>query len=133
MSITRRLFARALPALPIAMKAAASAGVSDGVGLGQSLGYVGGEGSLAGASPDYENHLAYLKGELARLVERRGERVAELMRRVTRLDPDIASNRSFSLATRIRLQAERDEARDFEQTRASYTRQIADYAKKVML
>lgn len=133
MSITRRLFAQALPALPTAMKAAAAAGVSDGVGVGKALGYAVSQAGCAPASPDYDGHLAYLKGELARLVENRSDRLGYFMRSVCRLDPDIASNRSFSLAARIRLQAERDEARDFEQQRDSYQRQIADFAKKVLL
>lgn len=132
--ITRRLFARALPVIPVAMKAAAAAGVSDGIGVAaaNAAGAVA-SGNPVGPSGIGESYLDYLKRSLAEHIANRAMRRARAARFVSRLDPDLASSRSFSLAARIRLQGERDEERDFEEQRLRLLKEIADTAKRELL
>lgn len=133
MSLTRRLFARALPAIPLAMKAAASAGISGGVGGMGVPGAVTASGLNAVPSSPGESYADHLKKCLLDLVANRGTARAEAMRYVSRLDADLASYRSLSLSTRIRLQAERDEERDFRRRSDNLKREIAEHARQAFL
>jgi hypothetical protein len=45
------------------------------------------------------------------------ERYRDNARNVTRLDPDLAANRSFSLSTKLRIQQEREIEREIERTK----------------
>ena len=70
--------------------------------------------------------VAKLVSELAGMKDRRAEQVAERVRQVGRLDPDLSVNRSMSLATKMRLQAERDVDRDLNKQAGWLTRELAE-------
>lgn len=89
-------------------------------------------GGTSGLMPgDVYDHGKYLREELAKLVgisdEDRREQIASQY--ISALDPDLAVNRSFSLAYKVQEQ----KRRNFEAWRArrhrSLTRQLADYLK----
>ncbi len=111
--ITRRLFGKIAAAAPAAMQAAASAGVAgplsdDGFMYGQAT---AGSAVALRAGVDIAKDL---RKQIADLIGGRQDRFRNYMRGVRRLDADLASMRSLSLSARIRIQAQRDEARDFE-------------------
>lgn len=111
----------AVTAGPSAAKAAA-AGLNPNVGAAvgqfavQSDRYFG--ATQAGSSPNVSP--SYWADRLKELVAKRGERRASYMRRVSKLDADLAESRSLSLSAKIRLQAERDEQRDFDEESSRY-------------
>ena len=103
--LARRGFIGALAALPTVARAAAEkAGVTGPVGTAPSL-------SHGGAYPaPYADNAVEVRNQIARVLDRSrlDRQRKELKRNVTRLDADLASNRSLSLDAAIRIQAERN-------------------------
>lgn len=112
--------AGAVAAGPSAAKAAA-AGLSQpvgGIALGDNaLQYASiASGKGGPLAPD----ASFWRDRLKDLIDRRGERLAGFMRNVSKLDPDLAESRSLSLSAKIRIQAERNEQRDFDEESSRY-------------
>lgn len=79
------------------------------------------------------DHATWLKKQIASITgltdAERQERINE--RYVGQLDPDLAVNRSFSLAAKIRMQKERDHDRMVTREHRSLTRQLAEHLASV--
>lgn len=118
--IGRRRVLSGLVGAPIAAKAAAAevaglatSGALSGGPSPSVMEYAKGQiyaGEAAAASVDrswLRERLTERLAELAGLGKRRDALAAEARRNLTRLDPDLAANRSFSLVAKFRLQAER--------------------------
>lgn len=112
MSIARRGFLRILGAAPvaapvIAREAAAKAGLNVS-GLGSSgMGMPIGEGGLTSSSEDGGWAIRACQKVFSKQWE--DEKRREMLRwKPDRLDPDLASSRSFSLSTALRIQRERN-------------------------
>lgn len=78
---------------------------------------------------------AYLKDRIAQLVgmtdaERR-ERIASTY--VTSFDPDLATNRSFSLSAKVSMQKRRNFERQHEREHRGLLREMAEYLKRQAL
>lgn len=133
--IGRRGILGLIASAPAAAKAAASGigPVPDAFGYGgmDAVNGIGRAGTAAGARVIGEREwapqrIASLVKELAGLKGSRADRVGERMRAVVRLDPDLSVNRSMSLVTKMRLQAERDVDRDLEQQAGWLSRELAE-------
>lgn len=108
--------------------------VAASAGVGREIGALSAGSSAQGVEAfGYANsiggpmdHLAFVKKQLADLAKRPSERdLAQARRNVSRFDPDLAQNRSMSVATKIRIQAERDIEFGKSDQRYWLTRQIA--------
>lgn len=126
----RRNFLKAMFAAPVAAPAALAA-VTEGlvqapVNYGAEIdpAYYGKVGIMKGGGADF-SYLASIKNELARYLQDPPP-INRYIKRVTRLDPDIAAARSLSLAAKIRAQAERDRAADMEETVTRMQRRIME-------
>lgn len=95
---------------------------------GPDPGYFG----STGQSIDEYDHGEYLKKEIARIVglsaEERRERIS--MQNISVIDPDLAANRSFSLAFKVQEQKRRNFERSLAREHGSLTRQLAEYLKR---
>lgn len=116
--ITRRIFGKIAAAAPAALSAAANAGLAPPISAmaeldagSQAAMQISGGLGYAGESFD---PIKNAKRRIAELIDGRPARRGDYLRNISRLDPDLADARSLSMSARIRLQAERNEARDFE-------------------
>lgn len=132
----RRTFLKFLGAAPLGLGAQAErlAGLNPGVGA--VLGYSGvgtaladGVGGVAasGAMSHYARAAAYfaLNAAPAFVAERARDQVRA---NVTRLDADLAANRSFSLSTKFRMQVDREVERSLAATVRTARRNIVGEA-----
>lgn len=131
--LARRSFLRALGlGAPAAIAAGSSVEAATGLrgGIGSLFGYgvSGGVDDVAGVAMADSTGMAqrmaiYLASNaLPSFVT---DRIRENARDIQRLDPDLAANRSFSLSTKMRIQAEREVKRA--------TRQAVSTAKRNVL
>jgi hypothetical protein len=130
MNLSRRLFFRraagAAAAGPLALEAVASQvgtmGLSHGaLGAGTML------GEAPGVGPRDLSELHWARETLARFLKE--AKIEPRPEYVTRLDPDLTANRSMSLATRIRIQAERDAVRNYNREHQGLLDRIARLTK----
>lgn len=129
MSVGRRGFLGLLAAAPVAAPAAVGdvmAGISPPIGAfdgyANKLSYAGRIAECGSNKID----ASFWRERLKELSSKRGERRASYRRRVSKLDPDLASSRSLSLNAKIRIQAERDEQIDFEEESGRFLRLAAE-------
>lgn len=98
--------------------------MSSGIGVGMS--------QVANATWDEGK---WLKDRIAQLTGMtdadRKERIATTS--VTSFDPDLAANRSFSLATKVSMQKRRNFERQYEREHRGLLREMADYLKRQAL
>lgn len=121
---SRRSVLGGLFAAPTALKSAASQG--PGFSAGSIMPEP--EGFYANTRKDYiKDQIARLRTSLAEIDQDRPAKIREALYAVSRLDPDLDAARSFSLATKIRLQAERDVDRGAARQKTWMQRQIENY------
>lgn len=128
MALGRRGFLGAMLAAPVAGKAAAqqAADMALNASRASSHGLIDGGMAVSGGTWDEG---AFLKKRLEAILLRRskiGEMVREKRRTITRLDPDLAANRSMSMDTRIRIQARRDAEAELDEEQANILRRAAE-------
>lgn len=125
MKLTRRLFFRqaagAAAAGPLAVQAVARDVEARGLAMPSAL-------DLSGLSgPDTAHarakELEWIKDSLSRFLKNGKPRPRPEY--VQRFDGDLVANRSMSLSTRIRIQAERDAIRSYEREHQSFLDRIA--------
>lgn len=122
----RRSFLRALAAAPvaapvIAREATQKAGIP-ALGCGPST-WVGAMGG-APVPTDQGGYAASRLRELFDPAWERQQRESAARNGVSRLDPDLASARSFSLSAAIRMQRERDVEREIKNSRDYWLREF---------
>lgn len=100
-----------------------------GVGIQAAGDYY--DGGPVATQSDYD-HAQYLKGELSKLLDPFSEESRRMVENVEvyQLDPDIASLRSLSLQTKVRMQRDVNIVRNRENRIRSLKRNIADYVKQ---
>lgn len=135
MTMTRRLFARALGAAPIAAQALAKMGAGkDTLLSGPS--YPSSLPPVGYSSPSYDTP-DYFKENIASLTRRllAGLNEDELrecrLQAMSRLDPDLASMRSFSASALIAMQFERNKERQLAARNRWLTSDIEGYKKQL--
>ena len=111
----------ALPAVPSMIMAERAAGLNGGLlsifGMGSQFEGNESQGEVKGAAdpnykPWYINTLQFLSGNP--LPEHVVQQIRRKTRNVSRFDPDLASNKSFSLAAKMRIQQQREYDRAVE-------------------
>lgn len=93
--------------------------------IGDLVGGIGGPY----ASGDEYDHAKWLRSRIAEVTgisdSQRRERMKDVI--VTSLDPDLAANRSFSLAAKIDMQKRRNVDRQLDYQHRNFLRQLADH------
>lgn len=128
--LPRRAFLRALGLAPVAAAASATQAAGLGAGVASAFGYgvAPAVGELVTIAPVDGGTIAkrivsYLaSNSLPSYVT---ERIRADAQNVTRLDPDLAVNRSFSLSTKFRIQREREIERAIARSLASGPRNVS--------
>lgn len=113
---------------PAMMRQTADAAVGQIASAGAGRPIAGGALNMLGPQST-DSYLDDLRKQLATLAETRAERIRQARRFVQMLDPDLQANRSLSLSTKARIQAERNADAEIEHQRGWLGRQIADLMK----
>jgi len=117
-------------AAPVAGKAAAQQAADMALGASRAsyLGALSQEGTAPVSGPVWDEG-RFLKKRLEAILLRRSkieEMARERRRSITRLDPDLAANRSMSMDMRIRIQARRDVEAELDEEQANILRRAAE-------
>jgi hypothetical protein len=123
MSITRRLFATAMPALPLAAKQAVGhlAGAAPAIDLSETKGFaLNGTGAYVDAikatpKMDHQEVLRLLLNDKELWKELYEKAFEGTKGQVTQLDPDLAANKSYSLTFKVLVQRQRMAEKQVEQ------------------
>lgn len=125
--LNRRSILGLIAGAPVAAQAMPQAGAT-GAPVGYGLNSAGVIGGLnKGLSTDWiKGRVAEIRKELGEIGKDKAERIAQIRRDITHIDPDLAAMRSFSDERKRQIQAERNYERDVANHKTWLTRQIEE-------